>query len=217
MRRLILESSVEEFTKLAGETSRVSIQKVKTFEILHVLRFDSSESAAVCRIELKDPKGRVEDIYEEGAAKVVLLEVEKEGTYICFVKSNPERISADLAGTGIYFSGLGEVRDGKVKIGVVGDTKQLKAFIGFIESTGIHFRIASIIDSAFSSVTPLRCLTEKQHDVLSQAYKYGYYDLPRRISSADLAKKMGLKSSTLIEHRRKAEKRLLGQLFENHV
>jgi predicted DNA binding protein len=44
---------------------------------------------------------------------------------------------------------------------------------------------------------------------LIAAFKQGYYDLPRKINSEQLAKKLDLVSSTLVEHLRKAERRLL--------
>jgi predicted DNA binding protein len=37
--------------------------------------------------------------------------------------------------------------------------------------------------------------------------------MPRRISSRGLAKRLELRSSTLIEHRRKAERRLLAEIL----
>ena len=45
------------------------------------------------------------------------------------------------------------------------------------------------------------------------AYRLGYYDLPRRISSQQLASKLNVGSSTLINHRRRAERRLLAEMI----
>jgi predicted DNA binding protein len=56
-------------------------------------------------------------------------------------------------------------------------------------------------------------LTEKQRTVLSSAFDNGYYDMPRRIDSKELAEKLDLRSSTFIEHRRKAERRLLASVL----
>jgi predicted DNA binding protein len=50
--------------------------------------------------------------------------------------------------------------------------------------------------------------------VLTSAFEQGYYETPRRISSQELAKRLNLKSSTLVEHRRKAEQRLLARIIE---
>jgi predicted DNA binding protein len=52
-------------------------------------------------------------------------------------------------------------------------------------------------------------LTEKQREVLISAHKLGYYDIPRRINSDQLAEHLDIANSTLVEHLRKAEQRLL--------
>ena len=57
-------------------------------------------------------------------------------------------------------------------------------------------------------------IEEKQREVLITAYKLGYYDIPRRINSDQLAEKLGIVNSTLVEHLRKAERRLLAQVLE---
>ncbi len=69
-------------------------------------------------------------------------------------------------------------------------------------------------DLNFSPISPLNQLTEKQRDVLITAYKMGYYDVPRRGSSQDIAKKLGLVDATVVEHLRKAEQRLIRHIIE---
>lgn len=70
-----------------------------------------------------------------------------------------------------------------------------------------------LADADFSPISPLNQLTEKQREVLITAYKLGYYDIPRRINSEQLAKKLNIGDSTLVEHLRKAERRLLVNIF----
>jgi len=83
-----------------------------------------------------------------------------------------------------------------------------------LDVVGIHYRIVLLTDLNFSPISPLNKLTEKQREVLITAYKLGYYDIPRRIKSEQLAKKMGLVDSTVVEHLRKAENNLMKQLIE---
>jgi len=77
----------------------------------------------------------------------------------------------------------------------------------------MRFKVVSLTDARFSSDSPLNALTEKQRRVLSTAYRFGYYNLPRTIDSEQLARKLKLKRSTLVVHRRRAEHRLLAALF----
>ena len=83
-----------------------------------------------------------------------------------------------------------------------------------IDSLGIRYHVVLLADANFSLISPLNQLTEKQREVLIAAYKLGYYDIPRRITSEELAKKLGLVDSTVVEHLRKAEHRLITQVFE---
>ena len=223
MRRLILEFSSEEFDKF-GEIPLY--QKIKSFEILCFLRFDLKEFAVICRVEFEDASMRIEDLFPGEKINSQVLEQENEGTCTYFIKGNMhahalsvrERLQFDLQwvlnfmGTGGYFT-LYELKDGKVKIGFMGSAKQVKVFLKLIGREKIRYKVVSLTDAKFSLRSPLSQLTEKQRVVLVSAYELGYYDMPRRINSQGLAKKLSLRSSTLVEHRRKAERRVLAELL----
>jgi predicted DNA binding protein len=61
----------------------------------------------------------------------------------------------------------------------------------------------------FSSDSSFYALTEKQREMLSTAFKLGYFKVPRAITSGQLAKKFSLSSSAVSERLRNAEQRLL--------
>ena len=115
--------------------------------------------------------------------------------------------------SGYLFPPLG-IRDGKVKFSYLGSEQQIKAFLEGIDAVGVHYRILLLSDLNFSPISPLNRLTEKQRDVLITAYRMGYYDVPRRGNSQDIAKKLGLVDSTVVEHLRKAEQRLIRHIIE---
>ena len=106
-----------------------------------------------------------------------------------------------------------EVRNGKVRMTFLGDSKQFRALLKTCDSIGLQYEVSLLTDASFSPRAILGCLTEKQRLVLLSAFQQGYYDMPRRISSQGLARRLGLRSSTLIEHRRKAEHRLFANLL----
>ncbi|WP_162354474.1 helix-turn-helix domain-containing protein [Natrialba swarupiae] len=60
-----------------------------------------------------------------------------------------------------------------------------------------------------------RSLTERQREVLAVAYELGYYDQPSETSHEQIADRLECAPSTVGEHLRKAEKRLVSELFED--
>ncbi|HYB76361.1 MAG TPA: helix-turn-helix domain-containing protein, partial [Nitrososphaerales archaeon] len=70
-----------------------------------------------------------------------------------------------------------------------------------------------LTDAKFPPNSPIGRLTDKQRRVLIAAYRLGYYDVPRRITCEELAKKLNLVKATFSTHVRKAERRLLAELL----
>lgn len=215
MRRLIVEASEKELLKVGIEIP--AYNKVRSLELLYFLRQDQNEFAAISQVEFKDSSSRVEDLLiGEYLVEAQVLERQKNGAYIIFIRSGPS-LSSVLGSMGLnsgYLFPPLEISGGKIKVSFLGSPTQVKAFMEGLDVVGIHYRIVLLTDLNFSPISPLNKLTEKQREVLITAYKLGYYDIPRRIKSEQLAKKMGLVDSTVVEHLRKAENNLMKQLIE---
>jgi hypothetical protein len=209
MRRLIIEISEKELLKFGLEIQ--PFQKIESLEFLHFLRQDSEEFAVVSRVEFKDDTSKVEDLLAGGLlAEAQILEKEKSRTYIVFLKGGPSLSSIinSLGLRGYLFPPL-EIRGEKLRITFLGSECQVSEFIKKITVLGIQHKVVLLTEANFSPDSLLGKLTEKQREVLIAAYKYGYYDLPRRINSEKLGEMLNIGSSTLGEHLRKAERRLL--------
>jgi hypothetical protein len=210
MRRLILEASEKELSKVGVAISPV--QKIKSLNLLFVLRQDREEFAAVSRIEFKDASSKIENLLVDGfLVEVQLLEQENSRTYTVFMRGGPilSSVLESLGLSGGYLFPPLEIREGKIKMCFLGSNKQVGEFLEKVAALGIRFKVVLLTDANFSPDSPLNKLTEKQKKVLIAAYKLGYYDIPRRINSAKLAKTLNIGSSTLGEHLRKAERSLL--------
>ena len=209
MRRLILEISEKELSKFGLEMG--SFQKIKSLDFLHFLRQDREEFAVISRIEFKDDSSKIEDMLAGGLmVEAQILEQENNRTYTVFLKGGPSLSSIlDYLGIGGYLFPPLKISGRKLTLSFLGSERQVGEFIKKITTLGIRHKVVLLTEASFSPDSPLSMLTEKQRDVLIAAYKLGYYDIPRRINSEKLAKKLNIGGSTLGEHLRKAERRLL--------
>ena len=215
MRRLILEVFEKELIKIGIELPQ--FQKIKSLKLIYFLRQDPQEFAAISEVEFKDSSSKVEDLLTDGfLVEAQVLERQKNGAYLVFLRGGPS-LSSVLSAIGIesgyLFPPIG-IGEGKIKISFLGNEKQVKDFMEKIDTLGIRYRVVLLADANFSPISPLNRLTEKQREVMMAAYKMGYYDIPRKITSEELAERLGLVGSTVVEHLRKAEQRLMTQLFE---
>ena len=191
-----------------------TMKKIKSFEMLHILRFDSSETAAIFRLEPKDNSLEVEELLKSLLQNLnveyQLLEQDR-GACIYFIKGKTVQPSSGTPiRRGMYPMLPFAVRDGKVRVTLVGDNEQVKEFL---ETRGVNYKVLSLTDAKFSLNSPISRLTEKQQEAISLAFRLGYFDTPRKVSADELAEKLGLSSSTLAVHLRRAEHRLLAEML----
>ena len=209
MRRLIVEISGKDFSKLVPETP---LQKIRSMEAPHFLKLDQHEVAVILRVEFNEPNVSIEEILNDDLAEVQLLEREKENEreiYTYFIKVEEPHLEA----VGGYLSLPYEVRDGKIKITFLGSAKQERAFLKAVEAAGARYRVVSLTDAKFPPYSLISRLTEKQQRAFIAAYTLGYYDVPKKIGLVQLAERLNLSRSTLDMHLRRAERRLLNHIM----
>ena len=97
------------------------------------------------------------------------------------------------------------------------DEAQMPAFFRALAAMG-QFEILSksplggpVVEQQFlvSAADLLGSLTAKQSEALLQAMRAGYYDVPRRATLQDIARSLGRPRTTMEEHLRKAEGKIL--------
>jgi predicted DNA binding protein len=144
-----------------------------------------------------------------------VFEQSEDGASIVFMRGGPLlSLLLNAAGvTGGYLFPPLEILDGKFKMSFVGSEQQISDFLEKIDEKGIRYKIIHVTHADFAPNSPLNRLTEKQREVMIAALKFGYFEVPRKISSEELGKKLNMVSSTLSEHLRKGEKRLLIELL----
>jgi predicted DNA binding protein len=61
----------------------------------------------------------------------------------------------------------------------------------------------------------LAALTDRQREIIRTAHREGYYDQPKGINGSELGELFGISRSTVHEHLRTAERKLMTELFES--
>jgi len=214
MRRLVLESTTEDLGRLLSAES--SLGKIDLFEVVSFLREEPEEVAMICRVKFKAGADRLEELLPDDTTIAQLLEEEKGGAHIYFLRRKYGRAgqSSKMLETGGYLTLPFEIRDGRIRAAFLGNAKEVRQFRKVIDKTGVRYKVISLGDARFSPNAPLAHLTEKQRRVLVSAFNLGYYDLPKRISSKELGRRLGMRSSTVVVHRIKAERRLLAEVLK---
>jgi hypothetical protein len=216
MRRLVLELPLD------NSRSRI-YQKVRSIEALHPLRKSREEFDAICRVELKDGSADPREILSsESITDVQPLYREKDGSFIVYMRGKPVKWVMDILGpivkrSGIYTYGLFELQEGKLTVSYLGNARQVKDFLKSLQSAKINHKILSLTDARFSPDSPLYSLTEKQRRILISAFRLGYFEIPRKTSFEKLSGQLGLGRSTISEHLRKAETRLISTVLNEHL
>jgi predicted DNA binding protein len=100
-------------------------------------------------------------------------------------------------------------------ISCIGEDEDLRKFMDLIKNLGPISNV-SFKKAAYQEHDILSVLTEKQREIIIAAKKNGYYDMPRKISSEELSKKVGISKATLLEHLRKAEVRLMENILSGY-
>jgi predicted DNA binding protein len=208
MRQLIYEINIGQ-RFLAGPLS----QTVKSVEVVNILRFEKNEASVICKVEFKDSASETR-LFEDDLAETQILEKEKPGVYFFFVRRKlpqpPKGVNPQL----VYLSTPWKVENGVGRATILGSEKQIKTMLSALRKAGIVYKIISLSDVKCSPFSLVGLLTDKQREVLSVAYREGYYDIPRKMRSDELAAKLGMRNATFVAHRRKAERRVLAEIFK---
>jgi predicted DNA binding protein len=202
-------------------------QKLESLELLELIKVDFKQGTklAIAAITIKDGFA-INELWDNQFVEMLTVLSQDKNRYICLVKTRGMMKISTLLGldhtklekdysfdlvwdTPTLFS------HDKFLCSVIGTEENLKRFLSLITFVGVIKQV-SYTKATYGESSFLSCLTEKQRKVLIAANKYGYYAYPRKITSEQLAKKVGLSKPTVLQHLRKAEMRLMTHLLAGY-
>jgi hypothetical protein len=164
-------------------------------------------------VEFKNPHGTKNQLFEDREAEVQELERDKNGVRTLFVRRKlpdpPEGVNPRL----VYLDTPWRVENGIGRATCLGSSKQIGGMLNALQKAGIEYKVLSLTDAKFSRSSLIGVLTDRQREVIGKAFQLGYYDIPRKTGSDELAKRLGMRNATFVAHRRKAERRLLAEIL----
>jgi len=211
VRRLVVEVKLGQ-RFLAGPLSGT----VKSVEVLNILRHEKKEISLICRARFRNPRSSGNRLFDDDVAEVHELERDSKGVPVLFVRRRLPRLPKSLDPMAVYVSVPWRIENGIGRATYLGSAKQIRRALRAIERAGIPYKIISLTDARFSPSSLLGLLTDRQREVVSEAFRHGYYDIPRKTRSDELAASLGMSNASFVNHRRKAERRIVAEALSEH-
>jgi predicted DNA binding protein len=214
MRKLTIEMEPDEMYK---DHMREAFQKIESYEILETLKIDYEEGICVDLIEVTTRKGiDIRDVKKIDKMEIVSILRSEGNKHTCLskyfeVEENMEDFK--MTDLDLIQSTPTIISQDKITATMIGENENLNKFINSLKEEKMNIINLTITKAAYHKHDLLSILTEKQRDILSVAHKNGYYDYPKKINGQQLAEKTNISKATLVQHLRKAESRLMDELF----
>ncbi len=187
-------------------------QVIERFEVISLFNMVDDIHSEVCRFTIREgiPVDQIQCNYVSN-----LLVLQNKGReYTCLVKGTfSEDITRFLKTYGSKFEPPVVFENDCLTFNMVGTPEDFQTFVSDAREKGWGLEILSVCDYNPGVSGVFDVLTPRQKKILIDSYRLGYFDQPRRLNAGELAEKMGINKSTLLEHIHKAEKRLIGQII----
>jgi predicted DNA binding protein len=214
MRKVVLEIVPNETVRKMQESFMDGIEEIEMIELLR-LDLEHGQKLGIVRIRFRQG-GSVRSNGSLGVLEIVNVIEEKENEAVVLVKAKTPPEFEELArkfDLDLVWTTPMKVNRERIVYSFIGEDESIRKMVPLLKTFGDAMKL-SIQETSFSGSELLSSLTGKQKELLLQAKKLGYYSYPRKISARDLARSVGLSHSTVVEHLRKAEIRLLDQVLE---
>jgi predicted DNA binding protein len=212
MRKVVIEIEPFETTK---EAQRPMFTHIRSYEVLEVLKMDHVKGLFVDLIEchLKENVS-IDELTSIGNMDILSVIRSEGDKHICLVLGHEREDSNDIfKELNLIYTAPSLVSEDRVIVSFISSQNDMARFVELVKA-----HIGKVVNMTFKQSTYekkdlLSILTDKQREIMSAAYRYGYYDIPKRISSEQLSDKVNISKPTLLEHLRKAERRIFTEIL----
>lgn len=214
MRKMVLEVEPSEGTIA---TMRPILDCLSSYEVLEQLKYDRENGTCVDLIQGRLREGlSIEETSWFGHMELLSVIKTEGDLHTCLVKyyepPGSEEADADFDMDLIYTT-PNLISEERFVISAIGIDRDLARFMEGVRKHVGEVTGMSLTRAAYQRRDILTVLTDRQREVLTAANQYGYYEYPRRVSSEKLADRVGISKPVLLQHLRKAEGRIMADIF----
>ncbi len=187
-------------------------QVIERFEVISLFNLAGDQHSEVCRFTVREgiPAEQISCNY---VSNLIVLQ-QKGREYTCLVKGTfSSDITRFLLTYGSKFEPPVVFENDRLSFSMVGDPEDFNTFVKDAGEKGWGLEILSVCDYIPEISGIFAILTPKQKEILLESYRLGFFEHPRKINAGELAERLGMHKTTLLEHIHKAEKRLIGHLL----
>jgi HTH DNA binding domain len=216
MRRVTMEFNYESAWK---QIFGLNANRVEVLEALRCFKCDTEGLAIICRIKLKDKNMHIQDLLMGKGllTNIELLYKEKDASMVVFIegRSCVPKPPKDIKPPKMLMARPPDfLKVDRMKVEMIGKENEIKKLLHYTNKWGDNsFKILGLTSIDTKGGSLLSKLTSRQRQMLLTAYALGYYDVPRRISSDELSIHLNVDKSTIVEHLRKAERKIIGSII----
>lgn len=161
----------------------------------------------VLEVESDDPVGLLGRLDRAPAvSRLSLLWSDERTALVQFETTAPTLLEVAHA-SGVPIRTPFEVRSGRARWEVTTTTERLGALRDHLDAAGIDYTVEAV--GSVTDDRPAGLLTERQREVVTEAWELGYYESPRRASLTEVADALGVAKSTASDILHRAESNLV--------
>jgi predicted DNA binding protein len=216
MRKLVIEFAPD---MLIRKVHGKMFESMESMELLELLRIDFQKGIKLGLMQITVKDGFVlEDVELPDNVDISNVLKSEGNKYTCIVKvkvpNEFKKMMKDF-NLDLIWTSPSYISEDKTIISCIGEEDDLRKFMELCKSLGT-IKNVSFKKAVYQEHDILSALTDKQREIVIAAKQNGYYDMPRKISSEELSKKVGISKATLLKHLRKAEVRLMENILTGY-
>jgi hypothetical protein len=209
--------------------TRFLVNSLSHAQSAHFLRLDVGGFVLLCRVSSEDSDRFLKSLRLAFPHRIRarVISVEKSGVQVIQVNGHwsygsgrhrragqPSKRFVELMEKAMFHD-MSRLRvNGETLVAsVVGEDRDVEKLVAELRTFGSALQIVRLGRPRALVGTALEELTPRQRSVLQLAHAMGYYEIPRRAKTEDIARILRMEKGTIGDHLRRAEKHLIDSML----